>query len=90
MNTNTIELNTNEMAQVNAGSGVSEFFQEVGLIWDIFNCRIGRHDYVWNYEYDKEEHMDDEHVWRYKIHVCTKCGKKIVSKEEHVIDSWVE
>ncbi len=84
MNTNTMELNVNEMEQVNGG-GISEIFQAIGMMWDIHNCENGHHEWIWLGELEDKV----EYYWpckiRYKIFECTKCGKKQHQTDDHVI-----
>lgn len=88
MNTNTIELNRNEMETV-AGGGISEFLTAVKMAWDIHNCENNNHDYEWQGELEEEVHFNFPVYWRNKILVCTKCGRKKVTNLYEIVGSIV-
>ena len=88
MDTSTIELNRNEM-ETAAGSSISEIFQAMSMMWDIHNCENGSHHWEWQGELDSKVNRYWPYLTRNKIFVCTKCGKKQVSKlDDEIVGTY--
>lgn len=84
MNTSNTELNMNEM-ETATGGGVSEYFQAMMMAWDIHNCENNNHSFEWQGELDPETHFNVPYYYRYKILVCTKCGKKKLTNDYKIV-----